>query len=55
MAEGKIIDAIEIRKGMYETVPWTFQIVDIVFVSHVSTYSLYFECGYLDLTLQGPF
>ena len=24
-------------------VPWTFQIVDVVFVSRASTYSLYFE------------
>ena len=47
--------SIEIRKGMSETVPWTFQIVYVVFVSCASTYSLYFECGYLDLTLQGPF
>ena len=39
-----------VRKGMSETLPWTFQIVDVVFVSRTSTYSLYFECGYLDLT-----
>ena len=42
--------SIEIRKGtcMSETGPWTFQIVDVFFGSHASTYSLYFECGYLD-------
>jgi hypothetical protein len=40
--------SIDIRKGVSETVPWTFQIVDVVFVSRASTYSLYFECGYLD-------
>jgi len=33
---------------MSETVLWTFQIVDVVFISRASTYSLYFECGYLD-------
>jgi hypothetical protein len=38
---------IEIRKGMSETVPWTFQIVDVVFVSRTSTYSLYILSGYL--------
>ena len=27
---------------MSETVPWTFQIVDVVFVSRASTYSLFF-------------
>ena len=42
--------SVEIRKGMSETGPWTFQIVDVVFVSRASTYSLYFECGSLDLT-----
>jgi hypothetical protein len=34
-------------------VPWTFQVVDVVFVSHASTYSLNFECGYLDCILPG--
>ena len=29
-------------------VPWTFQIVYVVFASRASTYFLYFECGYLD-------
>ena len=35
---------------MSETVSWTFQINDVVFVSRAraSTYSLYFECGYFD-------
>ena len=33
---------------MSETGPWTFQIVDVFFGSRASTYSLYFECGYLD-------
>jgi len=28
---------------MSETVPWTFQIVDVVFVLRASTYSLYFD------------
>jgi hypothetical protein len=38
-----------------QAVPWTLQIVNVVFVSRASTHSLYFECGYLDLTLQGSF
>ena len=30
-------------KGVSETVPWTFQIVDVIFVLRASRYSLYFE------------
>ena len=39
---------IEVPPSKFGKVPWTFQIVDVVFVLRASTYSLYFECGYLD-------
>jgi len=39
---------------MSETGPWMFQIVNVIFASHGSTYSLvYFECGYLDCPFLG--
>ena len=39
---------VEVHPSKFGKVPWTFQIVDVVFVSRASTYSLYFECGYMD-------
>ena len=43
-----------IWKGMSETVPWTFQIVDIVFISHAEITLAFEGDGPIIIKSNGP-